>query len=132
MTQDGKAGKVIILVIEDEPHSAAVISKLLRKRFAAEVDVAGDLSEARELMASREYDLVTLDQMLPDGKGLEYLKEVRASGNAVPILMLSAVNPASLEEDPLECGALDYVLKDENLDSRLMQAATHGLGPGLA
>lgn len=127
MTENG-CGKAKILIIEDEPQVAAVTRKLLRRRFEADVDLAPDLATARELMASREYDMVTLDQMLPDGTGLDYLLEVRASGNRVPIVMLSAVLPASLEQDPMTCGALDYVVKDENLQSKLIQAATLGLG----
>lgn len=124
--------KAQILVVEDEPAAAAVVRKLLRRRFGAHVDIAPDLTTARELLATGGYDMVTLDQMLPDGTGLGFLLELRAKGNDVPVVMLSAVDPASLEQDPLACGALDYVLKDENVNPRLVQATIRGLGTAFA
>lgn len=116
-----------VLVVEDEPDTSAVIARLLRKRLKAEVSEACDLATARECIASGRYDLITLDQALPDGTGLELLRELREEGNLTPVIMVSAHEPSHLDTDPLRAGALDYILKDEMLSTRLVKAALMGL-----
>ena len=63
-----------ILVVEDEPDVANLIVKLLKKNFAVDVEVAPDLGRAREKLLSSEYDLVTLDYLLPDGYSTELMR----------------------------------------------------------
>ena len=126
--KDTEAGQALVLVVEDEPAAAEAIKKLLVRRLGVEVDIAQDLEAAREMVSSSDYLLITLDQKLPDGTGLEFLRELKAARNSTPVVMVSAVDPSSLKEDPVEIGAIDYVIKDEWISSRLIQAARLGLG----
>ena len=68
-----------LLVIEDESRLAGYLVRGLREEGFA-VDLAGALSEGRDLAIANEYDLVVLDLMLPDGSGLELLQEWRGEG----------------------------------------------------
>jgi two-component system, OmpR family, response regulator RegX3 len=72
--------------------------------------VAGTASEALELAARAEPDLVLLDVMLPDGSGYDVCRELRA-GSSVPIIMLTARGEETDRIVGLELGADDYVVK---------------------
>ena len=78
------------------------------------ITLAGTLSQARGMLAQRKFDLLILDVNLPDGSGLDLLREVR-QGDAVPVILLTA---RDLEMDVvtgLESGADDYITKPFSL-----------------
>ncbi len=102
-----------ILVIEDERALAGFIEQTLRQHgFAA--SVAGTLAEARQLL-SQPFDAVICDRRLPDGDGLDLVKELRANGNHVPLLMLTALGLPKERVSGLEAGADDYLPKPFSL-----------------
>src|SRR2546423_9811764 len=80
---------VRILLVEDEPRMANVIAKGLREQAYA-VDIAADGNAAIYQTAINDYDLILLDVLLPHRDGFEVCRELRARGNATPILMLTA------------------------------------------
>ena len=83
-----------ILLVEDNGTSARFIAKGLREAAYA-VDVAADGVRAPALCAENDYDLVILDVMLPKKDGFAVCRELRASGDDVPILMLTAAGACS-------------------------------------
>lgn len=94
----------ILLVEDDEMISKATRYLLMQHDY--EVDIAKTIQEAREKI-NNNYVLVILDVMLPDGSGLDFLKEY----NFIPMLVLSAV---ALEDDvvkAIDMGAFDYIIK---------------------
>lgn len=115
-----------ILVVEDESH----LADGLRFNLEAEghhVDVDGDGQQAldRLLEHRSRYDVVVLDVMLPGKDGFEVVKQLRASGHYVPVLMLTA---RSRPEDVLhgfESGADDYLPKPFEL--QILMARLRGL-----
>ena len=69
------------------------------------------LTQAREALAEEQFDLLILDINLPDGSGLDLLRQVRAEGDATPVILLTA-NDLELDEvTGLEAGADDYITK---------------------
>lgn len=102
-----------ILVIEDERSLAGFIEQTLKSHgFAA--SVAGTLAEARTLL-SQPFDAIISDRRLPDGDGLDLVKELRAQGNSVPVLMLTALGLPKERVTGLEAGADDYLPKPFSL-----------------
>lgn len=102
-----------ILVVEDERALAGFIEQTLRQHgFAA--SVAGTLAEARTLL-TQPFDAVICDRRLPDGDGLDLVKELRAAGNHVPLLMLTALGLPKERVSGLEAGADDYLPKPFSL-----------------
>src|SRR6187455_337413 len=101
-----------VLIVEDEQH----LADGLRFNLEAEgydVDIAGDGVAALTFLfdKEREYDAVVLDVMLPGKDGFTVARELRAAGNFVPVLMLTA---RGRPEDVLrgfESGADDYLPK---------------------
>lgn len=107
-----------ILVVEDDGGIRRVIERGLR--LAGHVPtLADDLASGRDRWAVGAYDLVLLDVMLPDGDGLELLAELRAAGDATPVVLLSAREAADLRDRATGAGATDYLKKPFAYDDLL-------------
>jgi DNA-binding response OmpR family regulator len=103
-----------ILCVEDEIRVLRNNKKILTEA-GFNVLTAENLAQARERMAGHP-DAVVLDIMLPDGNGLEYLKELRARGGNIPVLMLTAWNTDADIARGLDLGADDYIGKPFTYD----------------
>ena len=99
-----------VLLVEDEPRAAAILARGLREQTYA-VDVAADGEAAIFQAAATDYDALILDVMLPIKDGLAVCRTIRESGNAVPILMLTARDAVDARIEGLDCGADDYLVK---------------------
>jgi len=101
---------VRVLLVEDEPAAAQVLAKGLREQSYA-VDVAGDGDAALFQVGTTDYDAVILDVMLPLKDGFAVCRAIRASGCAVPILMVTARDAVEARIEGLDSGADDYLVK---------------------
>jgi DNA-binding response OmpR family regulator len=99
-----------LLVIEDEQDLANLLALSLRKAGFA-VDIATDGEKGSFLARTNEYDLVITDYILPSLDGYNVIKEIRADGRNMPILMLSVRQSASDKINVLDIGADDYLAK---------------------
>jgi DNA-binding response OmpR family regulator len=99
-----------ILLVEDEPRMAQVIAKGLRENSYA-VDIAVDGPAALYQTSINDYDLILLDVLLPGCDGFEVCRELRARGDATPILMLTARATVDDRITGLDAGADDYLTK---------------------
>ena len=99
-----------LLVVEDEIHLQTIIKKRLLKEHYS-VDACGDGLEALDYLSVSPYDAVILDIMLPGLSGIEVLKKIRAEGNRVPVLFLTARDGVDDRVAGLDCGADDYLVK---------------------
>jgi DNA-binding response OmpR family regulator len=99
-----------ILVVEDDHRVAEnVATGLERAGFA--VDIAGNGHQALDAAKTIAYDAIVLDVMLPGKDGIEVSKDLRESGQAVPILMLTALDEVRERVAGLDAGADDYLSK---------------------
>jgi len=99
-----------ILLAEDEPDAAAVLTRGLRENTFA-VDVAVDGKEALQRVHINSYDLILLDVLMPRMSGYEVCREIRKIGVTCPVLMLTALDAVSSRIEGLDCGADDYLCK---------------------
>ena len=99
-----------ILLVEDEPRISAFVEKGLRANGFATTTVA-EGSAALGLARTGEFDLVVLDLGLPDMDGLDVLRELRATGGDLPVVILTARDGVHDTVTGLEGGADDYVTK---------------------
>ncbi|MDB5790224.1 MAG: sigma-54-dependent Fis family transcriptional regulator [Massilia sp.] len=103
-----------ILVVDDEPDLRDLLEITLVK-MGLDVDCAATLREARKLVADNAYALVLTDMRLPDGLGLELVREVSGSSKT-PIAVITAFGSAENAVVALKAGAFDYVSKPVVLD----------------
>ncbi|MDH3495111.1 MAG: response regulator, partial [Acidobacteriota bacterium] len=80
-----------VLIVEDEAGLVLTLSDRLESEGFS-VDVARDGETGLELAMNSAYDLIVLDVMLPKRNGYDICRDIRASGNNVPVIMLTAKN----------------------------------------
>jgi two-component system copper resistance phosphate regulon response regulator CusR len=99
-----------ILLVEDEPKTAAFLSRGLREHgFVIDAVSRGDA--ALDLAATVPFDLVVLDVMIPGMDGWSVLHALREAGRQVPVLFLTARDAVEDRVRGLELGADDYLVK---------------------
>lgn len=113
-----------ILLVEDEEDIIHFLQPALESECFA-VDIAKDGKKASQYARINEYDVIVLDNMLPEKSGVEVCKEIRAAGIETPIIMLSVMRTPEIKVELLNAGADDYVTKPFSLDELL--ARVHAL-----
>jgi two-component system OmpR family response regulator len=104
----------MLLVEDDTVLGAAVRDQIIGDGHS--VDWVTRLDAAGDAMAGAVYDLLLLDLMLPDGRGIGFLKTLRARGDATPVIILTALDQVSDRIAGLNAGADDYLVKPFDLD----------------
>ena len=103
-----------ILLVEDD----LVLGGALRDQIVADghsADWVQRLDAAEDAMASARHDLILLDLMLPDGRGIPFLKALRLRGSVAPVIILTAMDQISNRIEGLNAGADDYLVKPFDL-----------------
>ncbi|MCL2169087.1 MAG: response regulator transcription factor [Defluviitaleaceae bacterium] len=105
-----------ILLIEDNEAIQEINKDLLEEVGGYTVRLAMNLGEARRAVAESTPDLIVLDIMLPDGSGLDYLKELKSQMPNVPVILLTALSEVSDEVRGIRDGGDDYIAKPASSD----------------
>ena len=104
-----------LLVIEDEPKIAQVIAAALRRETHA-VDIEHDGAGGYQMACAEPYDLLIIDRMLPGMNGTDIITTLRAEGQTMPILLLTALGTTEDKAFGLDSGADDYLVKPFAVD----------------
>ena len=99
-----------ILMVEDDSTIAFAV-KYAVEQEGFNLDIAENLENARKIVNSKEYDLILLDVMLPDGNGYEFLKQLREHDEDTPVIFLTACNEEVNIVMGLDIGGDDYITK---------------------
>jgi two-component system, OmpR family, response regulator MprA len=114
-----------LLVIEDDPGVRGAVERALRAA-GHEVESVADGQKGLDLAQTRPYDAVVLDLGLPGLDGLEVCRRLRAVGNHVPVLVLTARAAIVDRVEGLDAGADDYLVKPFALDELLARLRALG------
>lgn len=99
-----------ILVVDDDDRLRDLLRRYLSESGFL-VTVASDAADARDKLASLQFDLMVLDIMMPGETGLELARNLKTLQNPVPILLLTAMGEPEDRIHGLESGADDYLTK---------------------
>ncbi len=99
-----------LLLVEDDERIAHFLAKGLRENAYA-VDVSANGADALYQVEINDYDLIILDAMIPEKDGFEVCRELRAKGEKLPVLMLTARDAVEDRIKGLDAGADDYLTK---------------------
>jgi DNA-binding response OmpR family regulator len=119
---------VRILLVEDEQPISGFVARGLREEGHT-VEVVADLASAREALAAGGWDLLLVDRMLPDGDGLQLVREQRRLGSRLPAICLTARDRVAERVEGLYGGADDYLVKPfafEELLARIAAVSRRG------
>jgi len=109
-----------ILLVEDEDRLASFIRKGITAE-GYEVDVAYDGRTGLSLFRKNAYDLVILDVNLPHLNGFELCRLIRSENEALPVLMLTALDSLADKADGFNAGADDYLAKPFEFQELLLR-----------
>ena len=104
-----------LLLVEDEDNLRSMLTAALRHN-GFDVAEAADGTAGYDAAVGTEHDLVILDVMLPDIDGFEVCKRLRATGNRVPVLFLTARDATEDKVRGLTLGGDDYLVKPFSLE----------------
>lgn len=93
-----------MLIIDDDRGFTRLLAQLLERKYG--LYIANGVQEARSLLPKISLDAICSDYNMPDGTGLDLLKELRENGNSTPFLLMSADDEYSLEAEAKKYNAL--------------------------
>lgn len=112
MTDTGR--KLNILVVEDDFATRRQIAGKLRTDSSIVVELAGNVAEAVEYLASQRPHMILLDLGLPDGSGLSVIEAAKKLDPMPEILVLSSIKDEASVVAAISAGAGGYVVKDSS------------------
>lgn len=107
-----------ILVVEDHGDTAEMLQRILELE-GHEVQTAGDLATAVQLVEERGFDLLISDLGLPDGSGLDLLRKLRAGGKKLPAIALSGYGQEQDLQQTRDAGFIAHVVKPVDIERLL-------------
>jgi len=114
MSSTTQTGQCKVLLVEDHPmfreRIALLINKDLGMKVCGETD---NIAQAMEIIRTEQPDIAIVDISLRGSSGLELLKDIRAQGYALPVLVLSMHAEELYAERALRAGAKGYIMKSE-------------------
>lgn len=113
-----------ILIVEDEKALSRVLVKIFEKNYYS-VDTVYNGQEALDYIATGNYDIVLMDVMMPVMDGITALKKIRAEGNQIPVLLLTAKSEVDDKVMGLDSGANYYITKP--FDTKELLAAVRAI-----
>jgi two-component system response regulator PilR (NtrC family) len=109
------ARRVDLLIIDDEASLRDFLSIVFEEE-GWRVEAAASLADARVAIARHEPDVILCDLMLPDGSGIDFLREVKAQNESIPVVMITAHTSTRSAVEALKAGAHDYIAKPFDID----------------
>lgn len=103
-----------VLLVEDNVDLGQAVREQIGEDGHA-VDWVQTLDHAQLAIGSTPYDLILLDLMLPDGRGIDFLRRLRSAGDGTPVIILTAMDQLSDRIAGLNAGADDYLVKPFDL-----------------
>ena len=123
--------RVRVLLIEDDPDYTMLMSVYINEACGDTLkymlESAVSLQSGLDLLARQEYDIVLLDLMLPDSKGLETLIKVRAQAPSLPVVVLTNLDHGDAGLDAIAHGAQDFLPKSKIDAGRLRHSIAFAL-----
>lgn len=110
-----------VLIVDDEIYIQEILKATLEDA-GFECVVAGDADAALSALASQNFDLAFTDIRMPGKQGTELLQDIRETYPDVVVIIVTAIDSASMAIESIHAGAYDYIIKPFNLDQVLLSA----------
>src|SRR5689334_14240647 len=104
-----------ILIIDDEEKLRSLLARIIKLEGYL-VTEAGDLRSASKILNKESVDVVLCDVKLPDGNGVDFVKETKSKFPLIEIILLTAYGNIPDGVQAIKNGAFDYILKGDDND----------------
>src|SRR5579864_2384211 len=104
------AMRASMLIVDDEPSILEFLAMLFESEGFGD-ETTRSAAEAQRALASKSYDLVLCDILMPDGNGLDLLKEIKSASPNTAVVMMTAFTSTKTAIEAMKLGAYDYVSK---------------------
>ncbi|MCC5638143.1 response regulator [Nostoc sp. CHAB 5844] len=124
------AGELIkVLLVEDNPGDVFLLQELLKEVNSAKVELrpVERLSEALNLLAHDNFDLMLLDLSLPDSQGIDTFISATRQAKATPIIVLTGLDDENLALRAVQEGAQDYLVKGQVTGDLLVRSMRYAI-----
>ncbi len=127
-----KLEPIKILMVEDNPGDARLITEMLKETSELDFDVSHvvRLDEGLEYLVTKEFDVIFLDLCLPDSRGIETLNVMNYNAHDTPIIVLSGLEDEIFAVSAVRKGAEEYLVKGEIDSQTLVKSVKHSLKIG--
>ncbi len=117
------------LILEDDPEDILILEKLIKgvKLRAIRFISVIKLAEAVDLLKKENFDLIISDLTVPDSRGLETFRGLRAVAPKTPIVLLTGMDDEVMAVQAMREGAQDYLIKGEITPNLLLRAASYAI-----
>lgn len=103
-----------ILIIDDEPDIRGLLSMTL-ERMGYSTNCSNNISHAQDLLAENHYDLCLTDLKLPDGSGIDIVKQIQQNNTPTPVIVITAHGSMDIAIEAMKYGAFDFINKPVDL-----------------
>lgn len=116
-----------ILIVEDDIRIAELHAQFIREQsYFESLGIAGNLKDAHRMIKILKPDLILLDNFLPDGQGIQLMRELFKQENEPDVILITAATDIETVREAMRCGAFDYLIKPVSYD-RLQDTLTRYL-----
>lgn len=105
-----RLARVSVLVVDDEPGMRNFMARILGPQ-CRRIELASSAAEATDWLAAARFDVIVLDNILGDARGLDWLAAQRARAILPPVILISAFADLEIAIEALQAGAADLILK---------------------
>ena len=109
-----------VLVIEDSRAQALYIQRMLEAEGHT-ITLAENLASARNLARTGDFEVYLVDRFLPDGDGLDLIREIRSAGDQTPALIVTTMGELEARLEGLRSGADDYITKPYSVEELVLR-----------
>lgn len=100
-----------VLIVDDEPNICSMTKEFLELSPDMKVDITYSIKEAKEILASKQFDAIISDYQMPGGDGIHFLKALRASGDKVPFILFTGKGREDVVIEAMNSEADFYIQK---------------------
>jgi light-regulated signal transduction histidine kinase (bacteriophytochrome) len=126
---DSEVSEVKVLLVDDDEEEYTVVRKYLKRAHTGQFRVKWipEIEDALRAMAEESQDIALLDYHLGERTGIELLREMRARGHNIPVILLTGRGSLELDLQAMEMGAFDYLEKGELTSTLLERSIRYAL-----
>ena len=110
-----------VLIVDDEASLLEFLSLFFEEEGYA-VATAASMAQARARLAEADHDLVLCDVMMPDGNGIDLVREIRSAGQPIAVIVMTAYSSDRTAIEAMKAGAYDYIAKPFDVEELKVMA----------